>query len=630
MSANITLLAVDASTQTLYNADLETYNVSVVLADDQQTPMATKLAAVITCTLDKNGWTQFQQFLNQYGNRMQSVSMVHTGNPSDALVYLSRNECSDGGPYVQATAQEVMGTTLMLARIDVTAERPLCQDRPILSHVWRQSMQVEENGRLTRTIEGQLKAFRYAPGTTLAIAPPNLPFANVNSYAGIADLFRQAILGNVPDQGWRRISQAFVYDPSETTLQYTVTDKQFMHDLPNYVRVGDMEFTYERSAETAGVANCFFSCDLETDNNARRIGPWGTGNRTLVEAAVALSKTRINAAFSNVLITRMRVTERGLLSGQAIRFELDAQMFPSLSGGGAGANSVAPLAFMIGQQFTIARTQSRTMDAYGQATRSVSGTSEIYNWHVMQPHWVQEMFNGMEKCGEVPSGNLPYAVLWTDDIDLNNSGSISVTVGTTEVDNEMNTAFEGKFATNVFQEPADDDDYSTIVAHNVSMTNAAYESGVVRLSPMYTTGSDVVFQTQKPAVRVKERIEVARANQAPNKVFRPLPTGAFVLNEDWNVSFGKFDAQGQRMFVGTYERTYQVWDQGDTGRGFVTQATTAAGNVRAWGAPNQTVLPTIAKIATTASQGLTTPTFGTAGVTTAERYSTGPAETFVT
>ena len=152
---------------------------------------------------------------------------------------------------------------------------------------------------------------------------------------------------------------------------------------------------------------------------------------------------------------------------------------------------------------------------------------------------------------------------------------------------------------------------------------------MVRLSPMYTTGADLVFQTQKPTVMVKERIEVARANIAPNKVFRPLPVGAFVVDEDWNVSYGKFDAQGQRMFIGTYERTYGLYDNGTSGRGFVTQ-TTLLGNVRAWGAPHQTLLPTIAKVATSASQATTSSVFAPASISVDEKYNTGSTETFLT
>ena len=632
MSANLDLLTVDGATKKLYNADLESYTSSVVLAEDQLTPVSEKISAKVSCTLDVDQWAEMNNFLLQFGNRMAAVSMYHLQNPSDALIYLANDDCSDGGPYVTASATEVMGTKVMLVNIDINAERPLCQTRPLLSHVWRQSMQVEENGKLTRTVEGSIRAFRYAPGTTTAIAPYNLAFSNLNNYVGLADLFRNALLPNVPGPGWRRTSQSFVYDPTEYVLQYTVIDKQFMHDLPNYVRVGDMEFSYERSAETAGVANCYFSCDLEAENNARRIGPWGTGNRTLVEAAVALSKTRINASFSNVLITRMRVTERGILSGQAIRFELDAQMFPSANSGSGLSTSIAPLAYMIGQEFTVQRTHSRASSGYGTATRYVSGATETYYWHVMQPHWVQDMINGMENCGNVPSGNLPYAVLLDNAVDDTWTGAIVVNTGELTA-NEMNTQFQGKFETSQYQAPPDDGEettYSTIIAHNVSVTNASYKSGIVRLSPMYTTGSDLVFQTQKPAAIVKERIEVARANQAPSKLFRPLPAGAFVMDEDWNVSYGKFDAQGQRMFIGTYERTYQLLDNGDTGRGFATQETVQAGNVRAWGAPNQTLLPTIAKIATTSSQVLGNSIFDIDGITADQRYSTGPAETFVT
>ena len=628
MSATLSLVSVDVATQNLANADLESYDASVVLADDQMTPVAERITAVISCVLDKASWVELEAFLKQFANRMLSVVLYDNNNPSISLVNLLRTECSDGSPFVKVSAQEVMGSTLMLTRVEVTAERPVCSTRPILSHVWKQSMSVDEVGKLTRTIEGQIRAFRYAPGTNYAIAPNPLSFAAMTGYAGIADLFRAALLPGVPAKAWRRISQSFVYDPTNTALQYTVTDKQFMHDVPDFVRVGDMDFTYERSAETAGIANCYFTCDLEADQNAVRGGAWGTGNRTLVEAAVKLSKTRINAAYSNVIITRMRVTEKGLLSGQSIRFELDAQMFPSQTAAAAG--TIAPLAYMIGQQFTVVRSSGdNTVYPYGQASRVTVSGSDVFAWHYMQPHWVSDMINGMENCGTTPSGNMPYALLYYEQGDISNTGTIQVVVGDTSFTNDMNEVFDGKYSADLYQPPADDEEYATIVAHNVSLTNAGYKSGMVRLSPMYTTGADLVFQTQKPTVMVKERIEVARANIAPNKVFRPLPVGAFVVDEDWNVSYGKFDAQGQRMFIGTYERTYGLYDNGTSGRGFVTQ-TTLLGNVRAWGAPHQTLLPTIAKVATSASQATTSSVFAPASISVDEKYNTGSTETFLT
>ncbi|NBO80241.1 MAG: hypothetical protein EBV42_03160, partial [Actinobacteria bacterium] len=38
------------------------------------------------------------------------------------------------------------------------------------------------------------------------------------------------------------------------------------------------------------------------------------------------------------------------------------------------------------------------------------------------------------------------------------------------------------------------------VAHNVANTQASYDSGICRLSPMYTDTQDFLFQTRKPSV----------------------------------------------------------------------------------------------------------------------------------
>jgi len=630
MPVVLSLVTRDAAQEIFENADIDSYDVSPELADDQLTPVAERISVSVSATISKASWAALEAVLRRFGNRMSAVSVYDPAAPAFPMVYLTSTECSDGGPFVKTTATEIVGTTLMMIRADITAHRPFCQTRPILAHTWKQSMAVDEAGRLTRTLEGNIRAFGNAPGQTITPAPKPLTFAALPSYSGIADLFRNALMPDVPGPGWRRTSQSFAYDPANLALQYVVTDKQFMHDLPNFVRVGDMDFTYERTAEQAGIANLSFSCELETDNNAflQATGGWGTGNRQLVQAAVKLSKARINAAYANTIITRMRVTERGLLSGQSIRFELDAQVFPSLNST-SGIATIAPLAYMIGQKFTVARTQPTTVSAFGQPTKTVVNQNDVFNWHIMQPLWTQQMINGMESCGSQPAGNVPVAAFIQYPTDINNSGDITVTVADVVLDTAaLNSEFQGKFSSDQYQ-PPQGDNYITVVSHNVAHTKAGYSSGLVRLSTMYTTGADLVFQTQKPQAIVRERVEVARANVAPAKVFRPLPTGAYVMDEDWNVSFGKFDAQGQRMFIGTYERTYCMIDNGDNGRGFATQVNATFGNIRAWGAPNQTLLPTVASIATTASQETNASVFA-GSISADQKYNTGAAQTFIT
>jgi hypothetical protein len=625
MSVTIELRTRDSAIEYLHNADLESYDSTPILAEDGMIPVASRLNAVVTATISVADWQAMQAFLNRAGNRMQHVRMYEPHTPASRLVDFVYTETSDGGPFVKATATEVIGTTFMLVRLDIHQEEPWCKTRPLLSHVWRQSMSLNPTGRLSRTVDGQIRAFMPKDGVQ-GIATT----AAWTDKVGHADLFRNLVWSDVPGEGWRRTSASFAYDPTNTILTYQYVDEQHQHDLPNWVRAGDMEFSYERSAEQAGVANCSFSCELEGDLRVTYGGVNGTGNRVLVDAAVKLSKTRINANFGNVIVTRLRITERNILTGPSIRFELDATTFPASTSGTSAA--IVPLAYMIGKPFTITRTMNRMVNPYGAWTPVTSGDppTTVYRYVSMVPHWLSAALSGMENCDASPAPSPGVSAVVLLQQNLTDSGEITVTYGS-QVDGTtaMNTEFNGKYASAQYQDQNSNDNYVQIVAHNISVTNAGYKSGLVRLSPMYVTGADLVFQTQKPLATVRERIEVAKANVAPGKVLRPLPTGAFVLSEDWNVTFGKFDAQGNRVFVGTFERTYAMIDDGNAGRGFATQATGAFGNVRAWGAPSSTLVPTIAKVATTASQDTSASVFA-GSMSADQKYGTGATETFVT
>lgn len=625
MGVQLELTTRDSANYVLHNADMESYDSTPVLAEDGMTPAAARLNAVVTATMTLSDWSGLQTFLNRAGNRMSRVYMYEQHNSGITLVDFTDSTTSDGGPYVKATATEVIGTTFMLVRLDIHQEEPWCITRPLLSHVWRQSMSMSQTGHMSRTVDGAIRAYMPFDGVQ-GIAT----VASWTNKVGHADLFRYLVWADVPGEGWRRTSASFAYDPTNTILTYQYVDEQNHKDLPNWVRAGDMEFSYERSAEQAGVANCSFSCELEGNLWVTYGGVGGTGNRVLVDAAVKLSKTRINANFGNVIVTRLRITERTILKGPSIRFELDATVFPASTSGTSAA--IVPLAYMIGKPFTITRTQNRMVNPYGEKTVVTGGNppTSVGRYISMVPHWLSAALSGMENCAQNPPPSPGMAAVVKLEQDLTDSGDITVTYGVEDNGTSaMNTEFNGKYASAQFQEQNSGDNYVQVVAHNISVTNAGYKSGIVRLSPMYTTGADLVFQTQKPLATVRERIEVAKANVAPGKVLRPLPTGAFVMSEDWNVTFGKFDAQGNRVFVGTFERTYALIDDGNAGRGFATQETGSFGNVRAWGAPSSTLVPTIAKVATSASQDLAASVFA-GSMTADEKYATGATETFVT
>jgi hypothetical protein len=95
-------------------------------------------------------------------------------------------------------------------------------------------------------------------------------------------------------------------------------------------------------------------------------------------------------------------------------------------------------------------------------------------------------------------------------------------------------------------------------------------------------------------------------NQSPPKVLRPLPTNAYLVQDNWQVSWGQYDTQGNRLFSGIYTREYAMYDPGGSAlatSGFDTQAAPSGANLRVWGAPYETVRPSFSPTSSTEAAG---------------------------
>lgn len=608
---------------TLEHVNIENYSVEPMFAEDQVTPVGSNYLVSGSAVTHQANWIEIQ---NALVNNSLRVEYARLSNPSAPAVYLVNLIAEDSdihGPFVKLTATQVIGSNLALIRWEITDRTHICESSSVASHTWTQKMDVDAAGKLTRTISGALRVYRSSKESDLNPATNS----NWNDTANWADLFRRAILPELPAYGWRRESQHFAMDATGTVLAYEVVDKQYAHDLPNNVRVGDMTFTYERSAESAGVANIGVTVDLEGEIGLRVLnGSVGstTGNRKLLEAAIALSKARIDASFKSVLITRMRVVENNILSGFSVRLEIDGMVFPTSAVGGGDPPTipvVVPLANMIGRYFTVTRTIPRTIDAYGGMV--IDG--EVNKLYAMVPHWVGNTLNSMNCEGQ--DSDMPVATMLQFDGGAFGVGAITVTVtNSTEGMEDLNDSFVGEYSGSAQQNEALEGGASSIIAYNQSIAKVSVNSGVIRLASCDIERRDCVFQLQKPDVRITERVEISTVNKAPSRIYRPMPIGAYLVSEDWNVNFGRFDPQGQRTFTGIFERTIGLYytavafDQPDpenpvpipsgmTNNGFYPQTYTLGPSqdqqILEWRSPQTALNPTLTPTATDASQETT-------------------------
>ena len=73
---------------------------------------------------------------------------------------------------------------------------------------------------------------------------------------------------------------------------------------------------------------------------------------------------------------------------------------------------------------------------------------------------------------------------------------------------------------------------------------------------------DTPVQMHKPTVLLISEVTVCRLGLPPERPLRPLPPGAVVMQQDFNVSTGEIDANNQRCFMGHFKRVAQL-RQGD-------------------------------------------------------------------
>jgi hypothetical protein len=575
-------LTVGQYTVTLDNIFIDQFNTEALFAADKFTPIGQSITASGTATIDiTTAYTTLEETLQRGSNRCQAVVINIDGTD---LLNVIDNDDDSGGPFCKLTTTQVIGKKTALIQFTVTAQQSYVASQTVVAHRWDQKMSLDAAGRLTRSVSGTLTVARGTSGAATSLATN----ASWEGKVAYADLFRNAIIPDVPGVGWRREAQEFAMDEGGSMLVYSFTDKRYAFDLPDNVRTGDMSFTYERSLENPVQAVCSFSCELEADLGLNNIAGT-TPNRRLVEIAVELSKTRIDLNYARTIVQRMRVTEQNMLSGFSIKFELDAVVMPRTAN---DSSNITAIGYMVGNAFTISRTESRAVDAYGPYgyISPGGGGGAVQGTYGMIPHWVANAVSGMEET----TGSMPTAALFTI-LDATAHGAVNVAVisGADGVA-AMNTLFNGFYQGTQNQPALNDDDYQTLVQHTVSSTKARYDSGIVRLSPMYVSAADFVFQTRKPIATITERVEVSRMNQSPPKVLRELPSNAYLLNDDWQVSWGQYDSQGNRLFSGVYTREYAMYDPGGDAlliSGFATQTAPSGAGLRAWGAPNESVLP---------------------------------------
>jgi hypothetical protein len=461
------------------------------------------------------------------------------------------------GPLLQMSATEITGRRAVLltftlsaslsqANIDGSAT-PLA-DYPLISHTWTQAFTLDAGGLVTRTVRGTLMVNIGATGLTTVPADDG-QVANVTGLVPWPDIYRKCVLPVTDGSSiWRRESQTFAINETGNALTYEIQDSQARTNLPDGAFGGTCDFTYERNRRDLAYATLRFSCELE--------GQVDGDVRHLIWAAVDLATTRI--PFSKAILDRLVVTEQEMLKKAKVRLEIDARAPATDLENPTASVGAVPLARLVGIGFTVNRTCSFAVGAYGSDNLGVYG----------RPHWDDN--NSSAKPGAVQDIKVATIVAFVDALCPLGTPATVLLVPDTDFTAANSLIVQGPFP-NEQLSGYNSSGQTTSVEKVFTTTNVAVETRMHRLQTMYTQGADFVFQAGKARVILEEVTTVRRTNSPPNRVFRPIPSGFVVVSEDWKVNHGEIDAAGQRSFTGIYVRRLMSFDGGGaTSNGYST------------------------------------------------------------
>ena len=107
------------------------------------------------------------------------------------------------------------------------------------------------------------------------------------------------------------------------------------------------------------------------------------------------------------------------------------------------------------------------------------------------------------------------------------------------------------------------------------------DTGMVLLRSSRIGTPDTPVQMHKPTVLLISEVTVCRLGAPPERPLRPLPPGATVISQDFNVSTGEIDANNQRCFMAHYRRVARL-HQTDSAPSYILPDSALEGPVKFW------------------------------------------------
>jgi hypothetical protein len=523
-------------------------------------------------------------------------------------VYLAQlaGEDERGGPFFRANITEITGTnsllvnftaewTQTLSALGVPLELAVPNPNQVRSFYTTAQFTVDQTGRTTIRKTGSLQLkFKPKFGQSQPMIMPNaydrtgIPdtatFGNIQNYRigdgkrndvivdwlvsnkvghDQADYFRRAVAGNMY-RGFRRVRQEYAVDESRCRLIFDITDEEFFRGLPAPAKIGDCNYAFRRAIGDDGAAmgQKMFSAEIEGD---KYVSPGA-----LLTLAIRLSQNRID--YQNDLITEIKVAEVGMLSKNAISFEVMAlatsiqNYSPEMETASLIPNQkslllkniLTPLVLGDNQVF---RFQEAYMpDAYG-ASRIIRVSTGAYS-----PLADQNSDFSLDPTSIVLKEQDPVVYLFPDATfdayeqqpDIIDGVFRYIQPGSTLVESGPNKGDLKKNSARNREEPT---------INEKSGTKYTVHTGIIECPGIGFDSPTLIFQIGAPRVEQTRFSDGSRKNKAPKNQVGELPVNSQVSRRSMSVTAGHLDVNGNRVYSAGYDETICTRFIGDLASG---------------------------------------------------------------
>lgn len=521
--------------------------------------------------------------------------------------FLGNPEVSRFGPFIKTNVTQIAGTSTIVIQMTIewTAASP--DQNSVLSFYTKAQFSIDETGATTIRKTGRLEVhlppytdsrdrlpFPILPTVSDTSGTPNtVPRPNPNPLApppagdmwrndvvvdkmdsGLVweypDYFRMFVAGNMYP-GFRRVSQEYAIDESGSRLLFDVVDKEFFGNLPAPARVGNCQYTFERSIDdkNQAIGIKHFIASVKGDKNVTA--------GALLALCIRMAQNRID--FQNDLIVKARVTQENMLTENAITFEIAAkatslQVFtPAGGAGGSTSTSTGSITGTVPLGNILANIQTpqgvfQFVPAEMPFEYGVSGIIRVVtspfpetdqnalirdlnkrsstiqidpNYYLGERRGVTYIFSDQVFDRFLQDGNPPADA----DLRFRYKDWIPTQVPRGPNDGDGKQASAG--------ETGDDPTIASAYASN-GYSSSKIHTGLIEVPAVAFGAKSKVFQCSAPRVSRIEMVEAAAKNRAPKRVFDDLKANSVVGVMDVNVSSGVPDLNGNRVLSSVMTR----------------------------------------------------------------------------